>query len=62
MATVLIIYYKQMSEGYDDRARFEIMKQVGMGREEIWKTIRSQIVKVYLSSTFYGGSPCGVRL
>lgn len=52
MATVLIIYYKQMSEGYDDRARFEIMKQVGMGREEIWKTIRSQIVKVFFLPLF----------
>lgn len=47
MATVLIIYYKQMSEGYDDRARFEILKQVGMSRDEIWKTIRSQIISVF---------------
>ena len=32
MAAVLIIYYKQVSEGYDDRKRFEIMQKVGMSR------------------------------
>ena len=35
MATVLIIYYKQISEGYDDHDRFEIMKKVGMSKKEI---------------------------
>lgn len=47
MATVLIIYYKQISEGYDDKARFEIMQKVGMSREEVKKSIRSQVLTVF---------------
>ncbi len=47
MATVLIIYYKQISEGYEDRARFEIMMKVGMSKEEVKQTIRSQIRIVF---------------
>lgn len=47
MATVLIIYYKQISEGYDDKERFEIMQKVGMGKYEIKKTIRSQVLMVF---------------
>ncbi|MCO1604325.1 ABC transporter permease [Desulfosporosinus nitroreducens] len=47
MATVLIIYYKQVSEGYDDKARFEIMQKVGMSREEVRGSIRSQVLTVF---------------
>ncbi len=47
MATVLIIYYKQISEGYDDKDRFEIMQKVGMSKQEIKKTIRNQILMVF---------------
>ncbi|EGW38747.1 FtsX-like permease family protein, partial [Desulfosporosinus sp. OT] len=47
MATVLIIYYKQVSEGYDDKARFEIMQKVGMSREEVKGSIRSQVLTVF---------------
>lgn len=47
MATVLIIYYKQISEGYDDKERFEIMQKVGMSKHEIKKTIRSQVLMVF---------------
>ena len=47
MGLVLIIYYKQVSEGYDDRRRFEIMQKVGMSRREIKKTIHSQILTVF---------------
>ncbi|MGB4661848.1 MAG: FtsX-like permease family protein [Mobilitalea sp.] len=47
MATVLIIYYKQISEGYDDKERFEIMQKVGMSRHEIKTSIRSQIVTIF---------------
>lgn len=47
MATVLIIYYKQISEGYDDKERFEIMKKVGMSKEEIRKSIGSQVLMVF---------------
>lgn len=47
MGTVLIIYYKQITEGYDDQRRFKIMQQVGMGQEEVKKTIRSQVLMVF---------------
>lgn len=47
MATGLIIYYKQISEGYDDKERFEIMKKVGMSHDEIRSTVRSQVLKVF---------------
>lgn len=47
MATVMIIYYKQISEGYDDKARFEIMQKVGMSEQEIKRSIRTQIVMVF---------------
>lgn len=46
-ATVLIIYYKQISEGYDDRERFVIMQKVGMERREIKAAIRSQVLMVF---------------
>ncbi len=47
MATVLIIYYKQISEGFDDRERFQIMKKVGMSNDEVHNTIRSQVLTVF---------------
>ncbi|MDM8310959.1 putative ABC transport system permease protein [Clostridium cadaveris] len=47
MATVLIIYYKQISEGYDDKERFEIMQKVGMDKREVKKSINSQILMVF---------------
>lgn len=47
MATVLIIYYKQVSEGYEDKERFEIMQKVGLSREEVKQSIRSQILLVF---------------
>lgn len=47
MATVMIIYYKQISEGYEDQERFRIMQQVGMSRKEVKKTIHSQILFVF---------------
>ncbi len=47
MATVLIIYYKQVSEGYDDKERFQIMQKVGMSRKEVKRAIHSQIVVVF---------------
>lgn len=48
MATVLIIYYKQIIEGYDDRARFEIMQKVGMDKKLISASIRSQVLTMFL--------------
>ena len=47
MATTLIIYYKQVSEGYEDKVRFEIMQKVGMSKKEVRASIRSQILKVF---------------
>ena len=47
MATILIIYYKQISEGYDDKERFEIMQKVGMSNEEVQGSIRSQVLTVF---------------
>lgn len=47
MATVLIIYYKQISEGFDDKSRFEIMQKVGLDQQEIKKSIHSQILTVF---------------
>ncbi len=47
MATVLIIYYKQVSEGYEDKGRFEIMRKVGMSPKEVKASIHSQIMKVF---------------
>lgn len=47
VATVLIIYYKQVSEGYDDRERFEIMQKVGMDKQEVRRCVRSQVLTVF---------------
>ncbi len=47
MATVLIIYFKQISEGYEDHNRFEIMQKVGMDKQEVKRTIRKQILMVF---------------
>ena len=47
MAMVLIIYYKQISEGFDDNQRFKIMQQVGLSRREVKGTIRRQIIMVF---------------
>lgn len=44
IATVLIMYYKQLSEGYEDQKRFEIMQNVGMSKKEVKQTIQSQVL------------------
>lgn len=46
-AAVLIIYYKQISEGYEDQSRFDIMKKVGMTEKDIRKSINSQLLTVF---------------
>lgn len=48
MVTVLIIFYKQISEGYDDKERFAIMEKVGMSNTEVKSAIRAQIQTVFL--------------
>lgn len=47
MATVLIIYYKQITEGYEDQARFSILQKVGMSLAEVRATIRVQVLMVF---------------
>ncbi len=47
ITTVMIIYYKQISEGYDDRERFGIMQKVGMSKAETKRVIRNQILQVF---------------
>ncbi|MDU1414534.1 MAG: ABC transporter permease [Clostridium sp.] len=47
IGTVLIIYYKQISEGYDDSERFKIMQKVGMSKLEVKRTINKQILMVF---------------
>ena len=49
MATVLIIYYKQVSEGYEDRARFQIMQQVGLQTSEIRRSVNHQLLIVFFA-------------
>ena len=47
MAMVLIMYYKQVSEGYEDQRRFVIMRQVGLSEQETRRAIHSQILTVF---------------
>lgn len=47
LAAALIMYYKQISEGFEDAARFEILRKVGMTRREIKSAINSQVLKVF---------------
>ena len=46
-AAVLIIYYKQLCEGYEDQARFAIMRKVGMTDREIRRSVNSQMLTVF---------------
>ncbi len=54
-AAVLILYYKQISEGYEDRGRFDIMQKVGMNREEIRKSVNSQLLTVFFLPLLMAG-------
>lgn len=47
IATVMIIYYKQMSEGYEDQKRFEILAKVGLTEREAKKTIKRQVMILF---------------
>lgn len=49
MAAVLIIYYKQVSEGYEDRERYRIMRDVGLERKMVKESISSQILVVFFA-------------
>lgn len=56
LATVLIIYYKQLSEGYEDRDRYRIMQQVGMTPEEVRGSIRSSDSAGIFPAAGHGGA------
>ena len=47
MAAILIMYYKQITEGYEDKKRFEILQNVGMSHREVKRTINSQVLTVF---------------
>lgn len=54
-ATVLIIYYKQISEGYEDREHFQVMEKIGMSAKEIRSTVRTQILLVFFLPLLVAG-------
>ena len=58
-AAVLILYYKQISEGYEDQARFEIMQRVGMTKMDIRKSINSQLLLVFFLPLLFAGLHLG---
>ena len=53
--TVLIIYYKQISEGYEDQDRFNILMKVGMTRKEVRQSINSQMLTVFFMPLLVAG-------
>ena len=55
LAAILIIYYKQISEGYDDKERYEIMQKVGLSHEEVRESIQSQILTVFFLPLIMAG-------
>lgn len=55
IAAVLIIYYKQITEGYEDASRFSIMRKVGMTKKEIRKSINSQVLTVFFAPLVVAG-------
>lgn len=54
-AAAMIIYYKQVSEGYEDKSRFEIMQKVGMTKADIKKSINSQVLTVFFAPLLLAG-------
>ena len=54
-AAVLIMYYKQVTEGYEDQDRFDILQKVGMTRKEVSKIIHSQILTVFFAPLIGAG-------
>ncbi|MDO4318448.1 MAG: ABC transporter permease [Lachnospiraceae bacterium] len=55
VATVLMIYYKQLSEGYEDQQRFDILQKVGMTHREIRRSINSQMLTVFFVPALLAG-------
>lgn len=55
MAAILIMYYKQISEGYEDQKRFDVMKKVGLDQKQIRKTIQSQVLIMFFLPLLVAG-------
>ena len=55
LAAVLIMYYKQISEGFNDRARFDILRKVGMNDREIRRAVNSQVLTVFFAPLLASG-------
>ena len=55
MATILIMYYKQITEGYEDKDRFEIMQKVGLEQSDVKKAIHSQVLTVFFMPLLVAG-------
>ncbi len=55
IGAVLIMYYKQITEGYEDRGRFEILQKVGMTKREIKKSINSQVLTIFFMPLIAAG-------
>ena len=53
VGTVLVIYYKQISEGYEDRERFIILQKVGLDQKQIKQTINKQVLTVFFLPLFF---------
>ena len=60
LATVLVIYYKQISEGHEDRDNFVILQQVGLDQKQTGTTIRKQILTVFFLPLFFSFLYLGV--
>ena len=54
-AAALIIYYKQLSEGYEDQSRFGVMQKVGMTKKEIRRAVNSQVITVFFAPLALAG-------
>ena len=53
VGAVLVIYYKQISEGYEDRERFVILQKVGLDEKQIKQTINKQVITVFFLPLFF---------
>ena len=53
VAAVLIVYYKQITEGYEDQKNFQIMQMVGMNKDDIKKSINSQVLTVFFAPLIF---------
>ena len=56
---VIIIYYKQISEGYEDQERFDILMKIGMTRKEVRKSVNSQVLTVFFLPLIVAGLHTG---